>query len=71
MADLADGATKSQELHTAASLAAIPKYEGESLLDCEGCGFEIPEARREAVPGCTACTLCQMRREALAERFVN
>lgn len=30
----------------------------------EACGVEIPEARREAVPGCRFCIECQMRREA-------
>lgn len=26
---------------------------------CEECGEEIPTARRDAVPGCTLCVVCQ------------
>lgn len=33
--------------------------EGESLLSCEECGAEIPEARRRAVPGVRLCLACQ------------
>lgn len=32
---------------------------GESLLYCEECGEEIPEARRKAVPGVRLCIDCQ------------
>jgi phage/conjugal plasmid C-4 type zinc finger TraR family protein len=32
---------------------------GPSLLNCEECGDEIPEARRLAVRGCTMCVFCQ------------
>lgn len=27
--------------------------------ECEDCGEEIPEGRREAAPGCTRCVRCQ------------
>lgn len=39
------------------------------LLDicCEDCGEEIPEKRREAVPGCTRCVKCQEEAERWAE----
>lgn len=33
--------------------------DGESLLCCEECGAEIPEARRKAVPGARLCIVCQ------------
>lgn len=33
--------------------------EGESLLCCEECGEEIPEARRKAIPGVRLCLACQ------------
>ena len=36
---------------------ALPR--GESLRHCEGCGAEIPEARRVAVPGVRLCVPCQ------------
>ena len=32
---------------------------GESLTHCEDCGEEIPEARRQAVPGVRRCVACQ------------
>ena len=35
----------------------LPK--GESLTHCEECGEEIPQARREALPGVRLCIACQ------------
>ena len=35
----------------------LPK--GESLANCEECAGEIPQARREAVPGVRLCINCQ------------
>lgn len=32
---------------------------GESLRHCEECGCEIPQARREALPGVRRCVACQ------------
>jgi phage/conjugal plasmid C-4 type zinc finger TraR family protein len=32
---------------------------GESLENCEECGVEIPQARRDAVPGVRLCVACQ------------
>jgi len=32
---------------------------GESLQYCEACGDEIPQRRREAVPGVRLCVACQ------------
>ena len=32
---------------------------GESLRDCEECGSDIPDARRQAVPGVRLCVACQ------------
>ena len=37
--------------------AALPK--GPSLERCEECEAEIPEARRNAVPGVRLCVACQ------------
>lgn len=37
--------------------------EGISPLLCEDCDGEIPQARREAVPGCTRCIRCQQEFE--------
>ena len=36
---------------------------GESLLRCEECGAEIPEGRREALPGVRLCVECQSERD--------
>ncbi len=36
---------------------------GESLLRCEDCGVEIPEARREALRGVRLCVACQSERD--------
>ena len=36
---------------------------GESLTHCEECGEEIPEARRQAVPGVRYCVRCQTELE--------
>jgi phage/conjugal plasmid C-4 type zinc finger TraR family protein len=33
--------------------------EGPSLLHCENCGNDIPEARRTALPGVRLCVACQ------------
>lgn len=37
---------------------------GESLTHCEECGDEIPQARREAVPGVRLCVECQSELDA-------
>ncbi len=39
----------------------LPK--GESLEECEECGAEIPQARREALPGVRLCVACQSKRD--------
>ena len=38
---------------------------GASLTHCENCEEEIPEARRQAAPGCTRCVKCQESLELL------
>ena len=35
----------------------LPK--GDSLSHCEECGEEIPQARRDALPGVRLCIACQ------------
>ncbi|ANA74778.1 TraR/DksA C4-type zinc finger protein [Pseudomonas aeruginosa] len=39
-----------------------------SALWCEDCGEQIPEARRQAAPGCECCISCQELREHPARR---
>lgn len=36
---------------------------GESLEECAECGAEIPQARREALPGVRLCVACQSARD--------
>jgi len=36
---------------------------GESLTHCEDCGEEIPERRRNALPGVRTCVPCQSERD--------
>jgi len=39
--------------------ARLPQ--GEGTLECVECGDEIPQKRREALPGVTTCIACQVR----------
>ena len=41
---------------------------GESLLNCEECDKEIPEARRQAVAGVRLCVSCQQARDEQLEK---
>ena len=36
---------------------------GESLLQCEDCGAEIPKGRRDALRGVRLCVACQSERD--------
>lgn len=57
-----DGAVQEQIDATVASEVARARSRlagGESLTHCEECEEEIPEARRQAVPGVRLCVRCQ------------
>jgi len=57
-----DGAVQDQidaSVEDAVELARSRLPRGESLLRCEECDTEIPEARRQAVPGVRLCVRCQ------------
>jgi len=41
---------------------------GASLKSCCVCGKPIPEARRQASPGCTKCYSCQLEYEQMHGR---
>lgn len=59
MADEADIANDYVERQLQSTLNNRVKYQGiESALYCEDCGDRIPDARREAVPGCQSCRDC-------------
>jgi phage/conjugal plasmid C-4 type zinc finger TraR family protein len=38
--------------------------QGEGTLECVECGEEIPERRRQALPGVTTCVACQSGRDS-------
>ncbi|WP_110709270.1 TraR/DksA family transcriptional regulator [Salinicola sp. CR57] len=67
MADAADNAGAVIEHHLSNALARhrlAVAIAGAIDIDCEECGTEIPEARRQAAPWATTCIDCQSIREA-------
>ena len=65
-----DGAVQDQidaSVEDAVQRARSRLPQGESLLECEECDAEIPEGRREALPGVRLCVECQSERDRLAE----
>lgn len=63
MTDQFDRAAELEQMHREAAIrrqadkqAAAPAV---SAYDCEECGEPIPEARRQAAPGCRCCISCQ------------
>jgi phage/conjugal plasmid C-4 type zinc finger TraR family protein len=52
----------------AINLAKSRLPQGPSLTHCAGCGVEIPQLRRDAVPGVRFCVACQ---EALDRETVQ
>lgn len=57
-----DGAVQEQidaSVEDAVKLVRSRLPKGESLMYCEECETEIPQARREAVPGVRRCIPCQ------------
>ena len=40
-------------------------HSGKTLIYCEDCGEEIPEARRRAVPGVKKCVKCQEKMDKI------
>lgn len=66
MTDHIDRACELEEMQRAHALArqadrAEQNYP--SAFECEECGEPIPEARRQAVPGCRLCIDCQREQE--------
>lgn len=70
MADVCDEASEVIEESLNRSLANIPRYTGISATECEECGDEITEGRRNAVKGVKLCVPCADR-EALAKQGVR
>jgi phage/conjugal plasmid C-4 type zinc finger TraR family protein len=44
---------------------------GPSLTHCAHCGKEIPEARRNAIPGVKLCVACQEEEDKEAAQFAG
>lgn len=65
-----DGAVQEQidaTVEDAISRARDQLPRGESLQHCEECGADIPEARRQAVPGVRLCVTCQAEQDKNAK----
>lgn len=64
-----DGAVQEQidaTIEDAVSRARDQLPRGPSLSHCEECENEIPQARREAIPGVRLCVNCQSERDKAA-----
>lgn len=65
--DDVDRAQEINDLHLDIALSAqkaVNQGQSEiSLGECLDCGGEIPEARQDAIPGCTRCVDCQEKFE--------
>jgi len=60
MSDLFDRASDLEQLQREEALARHRRpAAGPSYSHCEDCGDDIPAIRRQAVPGCTRCIVCQ------------
>lgn len=63
MPDEFDNAQQLEQAHRDAAIArvrhAAAKSQGEGSEECSGCGGDIPQERRDAVPGATQCVGCQ------------
>jgi phage/conjugal plasmid C-4 type zinc finger TraR family protein len=61
-----DGAVQDQidaSIEDAVNRARSNLPRGESRGHCAECGAEIPEARRQAIPGVRLCIECQERKD--------
>jgi len=56
-----DFASDLEESIRAAAIAGRTIYTGISATECEECGDDIPEGRRNAVKGVKLCTACAER----------
>lgn len=63
MADTVDLATERADRELQALIARRHRFGGASLTHCEECEYEIPERRRELLPGVRLCVECQQLEE--------
>ncbi|MGP5308068.1 TraR/DksA family transcriptional regulator [Vreelandella alkaliphila] len=69
MADNADIAAELMERRMEAALSSrLSLYIPNPDPECEDCGQEIPQARRDAAPWATTCIECQSIREQKARQ---
>jgi phage/conjugal plasmid C-4 type zinc finger TraR family protein len=69
-----DGAVQEQidaSIEDAVNRARRQLPKGESLKHCEECDAEIPEARRQAVPGVRLCINCQAEQDKATKAFAG
>jgi phage/conjugal plasmid C-4 type zinc finger TraR family protein len=71
--DIGDEAAELEHMFTSEAInrsrsAIAAQNASESFEECEDCGCEIPQKRREAMPGCTTCVQCQAKRERTGKR---
>lgn len=69
-----DGAVQDQidaSIADAVSHAREQLPTGESIARCEECDAEIPQARREALPGIRLCVSCQTELDAAQHSFAG
>lgn len=69
-----DGAVQEQidaSVEDAVKRARSQLPQGNSLSHCEECDGEIPEARREAIPGVSFCVSCQLEVERQQTSFAG
>ena len=67
-----DGAVQEQidsSIEDAIARARSQLPSGESLRQCEECDAQIPEARRQAVPGVRLCVACQTQHDQEQTKF--
>jgi len=63
--DEVDVAWNFTEAFLKAAINKTKQSQRRSRETCLECGEEIPEARRDAVPGCELCVTCQRELEAM------
>jgi len=67
-----DGAVQQQiddSIEDAIKRARAQLPSGPSLTHCEECGDEIPEPRRQAIPGVRLCVACQAEADKQGQAF--
>lgn len=74
MADIADRAHETEELHRRLALERLHKEIASGLVletakNCCNCGEMIPSARQAAVPGTQHCTPCASQLESRARQY--